>query len=57
MVELISIKFLFIDLSPGVLIIPFAVGTMCEVISRLMLENLNEYINSSEHITMVQSGF
>lgn len=56
-VELISIMVLFINLSPPGVLLPFAVGTICEVVSRLMLANLNEYINSSEHITVVQSGF
>ena len=43
MVELISVRFLFINLSPRGVLIPFAVGTICEVASCLMLANLNEY--------------
>jgi len=38
-------------------LIPFAVGTVCEVVSPLMLANFNEYMNSSEHIIMAWSGF
>lgn len=59
MVELISTRsLLFVSFNPSPsALIPFAVSTVCQVVSPLMLAYLNEYINSSEHIIMAQSGF
>lgn len=53
MVKLISAVFFVSFNLPGVLI-PFAVGTVCDVVSLLILANLNEYINSSECTVMAE---
>lgn len=56
-VELISDVFVVsFNPTPSVLI-PFVVGTVHEVVSSLMSANLNAYINNSECITTVPSGF